>query len=58
MFKEKEIGLIGAPISIQSTLKLKKGDRVDLWKPSNGGLANHIPSPLDHFTGWLLEALE
>jgi len=52
-------GLVAAPISIQSTLKLKKGDRVDLWKPRSGGLANHhIDSPLHHFTGWLLEDLE
>jgi len=47
-------GLIGMPVSLQSTLKLKKGDRVDLLKGA-GGLHAVCSSFCHHFTGWLLE---
>jgi len=54
-------GPFSAPASIQSTLKLKKGDRVDIWKPISGTLGECImlngdaAVPCHHFTGWLLE---
>ncbi len=55
-------GLITATATFQSTLKLKKGDRVDVWKPNSGTLCecmvlggNAIEPPCHHFTGWLLE---
>lgn len=63
----KGMGLISpGPIAtaaiMQSTLKLKKGDRVDVWKPSTGALSecnniggNTDSEPCHHFTGWLLE---
>ena len=55
-------GLITAPATFQSTLKLKKGDRVDVWKPNSGTLCeckvlgeDAIEPPCHYFTGWLLE---
>ncbi len=47
------------PAVIQSTLKMKKGDRIDVWKPSGGtlGFLNTDPGT-HHFTGWLLNSLE
>ena len=47
-------GFIGMPVTLQSTLKLKKGDRVDLLKGA-GGLHAVCSSFCHHFTGWLLE---
>ncbi len=47
-------GLFSAPAAMQSTLKLKKGDRVDLLK-GTGGLHSVCSSFCHHFTGWLLE---
>jgi len=47
-------GLYGMPVTLQSTLKLKKGDRVDLLKGA-GGLHAVCSSFCHHFTGWLLE---
>ena len=52
-------GFFAASATIQSTLELKKGDRVDLWKAKGGTLAGSFDAePLHHFTGWLLEAQE
>jgi len=55
-------GLITAPATFQSTLKLKKGDRVDVWKSNSGTLGDclvlggeAVEPPCHHFTGWLLE---
>ena len=56
-------GLFSAPATISSTLKLKKGDRVDVWKPKSGTLGECTVLGGDaatephchHFTGWLLE---
>ena len=56
-------GPIGTPATFQSTLKLKKGDRVDVWKPNSGTLGDciildgdaFVDPPCHHFTGWLLE---
>jgi len=46
----------GAPATIQPTLKLKKGDRVDLWKDNSFGTLEYRSTQLiHHFTGWLLE---
>ncbi len=45
----------GAPVNIPPTLKLKKGDRVDLWKENNNGILEYRTGELaHHFTGWLL----
>lgn len=53
------LGFFAAPATIQSTLELKKGDRVDVWKAEGGSLAGSLDAePLHHFTGWLLEAHE
>ena len=43
----------GAPATIHPTLKLKKGDRVDLWN-SRGTLEHRSGELVHHFTGWLL----
>jgi len=55
-------GPITAPATFQSTLKLKKGDRVDVWKSNSGTLGGctvlggeAVEPPCHHFTGWLLE---
>jgi len=59
-------GPFSAPATMQSAFKLKKGDRVDLWKPIRGTLGqcsvigeddddSAAEPPCHHFTGWLLE---
>jgi len=50
-------GIMTAHATAQFILKLKKGDRVDLWKPSSGAVGKCIGTtePCNHFTGWLLE---
>lgn len=47
--------LMAAPVTLQSTLKLKRGDRIDLQKGKNGGLSESSIGYCHHFTGWLLE---
>ena len=49
--------LFAALTTIQSTLKLKKGDRVDLWKSGGSALDTYTDEPCHHFTGWMLEEL-
>ena len=45
----------GAPATLQPTLKLKKGDRVDLWKDNSLGTLEYRTGELiHHFSGWLL----
>jgi len=45
----------GAAATIQATLKLKKSDRVDVWKDSSFGTLEFRTGELTHhFTGWLL----
>jgi len=48
------IGLAATTAALQSTLKLKKGDRIDLWK-SRGELNRICTDYCHHFTGSLLE---
>jgi len=50
-------GTISAlPAVIQSTLKMNRGDRIDLWKPSGGTIGHMVTEPgTHHFTGWLLD---
>ena len=56
-------GPFSAPATMQSAFKLKKGDRIDLWKPNRGTLGqcsvfdgdSAAEPPCHHFTGWLLE---
>ena len=40
--------------SISSTLKLKSGDKVDLFE-IHGGIMYDDPHHYNHFTGWLME---
>jgi len=47
-------GLFTAPVALQSTLKLKKGDRIDL-QLINGEIHHACEVYCHHFTGWLLE---
>ena len=47
-------GLFVAPATLQSTLKLKKGDRIDLWK-RNGDLHQECFAYCHHFTGSLVK---
>jgi len=47
-------GLFGSTAALQSTLKLKRGDRIDLWKPEVGNLFA-CSGYCHHFSGWLLE---
>lgn len=47
-------GTLTTPATLQATLKLKKGDRIDLWKPKSGGLRT-LNELCHHFTGWLVE---
>jgi len=47
-------GFSVAPATVQSTLKLKKGDRVDLWK-TKGELHPSCFVYCHHFTGLLME---
>ncbi len=48
-------GLGSAPATLQATLKLKKSDRIDVWKSSGGSVAYSSKEPCSHFTGWLLK---
>ena len=59
-------GPFSAPATLQSAFKLKKGDRVDIWKKPNRGTLGQCTvfgddddsaaePPCHHFTGWLLE---
>ena len=45
----------GIMISIECTLKLKKGDRVDVKKGNSGYLIDNNIEHLTHFSGHLLE---
>ena len=47
-------GFFTAVVSLQTTLKLKKGDRIDLWK-SHGELHQECKIYCHHFTGSLIE---
>jgi len=47
-------GYFGAPVTLQSVLKLKKGDRIDLWK-SHGEFHKLCGSFCHHFIGSLIE---
>ena len=51
---EAGIGPYSNSATLQSTLKLKKGDRVDLWK-SRGELNRFCTNYCHHFTGLLVE---
>jgi len=45
----------GAPATLHPTLKLKKGDRVDLWKDNQHGTLEYRSGEISHhFSGWLL----
>jgi len=45
----------GAPATLHPTLKLKKGDRVDLWKDNKHGTLEYRTGDIfHHFSGWLL----
>ena len=45
----------GAPATLNPILKLKKGDRVDVWKDNNFGILEYRSAePIHHFSGWLL----
>ena len=44
----------GAPATLHLTLKLKKGDQVDLWKDDHGTLEYRTGEIFHHFSGWLL----
>ena len=46
-------GIYASQSSMQSTLKLKKGDRIDVWKSK--GKVHDVVQCSNHFTGWLLE---
>ncbi len=46
-------GPFASQSSMQSTLKLKKGDRIDVWKAQ--GAVHEKVNRCNHFTGWLLE---
>jgi len=46
----------GAPATLHPILKLKKGDRVDLWKDNSYGTLEYRSGDLiHHFSGWLLQ---
>ena len=45
----------GYTISIECTLKLKKGDKVDVKKDASGTLLDYVDAYLSHFSGHLLE---
>jgi len=47
-------GFFSAPVTMQTYVKLKKGDRVDLWK-SYGSLNPICTFYCHHFTGFLIE---
>jgi len=45
-----------APATLHPILKLKKGDRVDLWKDNSYGTLEYRSGDLmHHFSGWLLQ---
>ena len=48
-------GLWAIPITLQSTLNLKRGDRIDLQKSKNGGITECAFGYCHHFSGWMLE---
>ena len=48
-------GLGTAPATLQATLKLKKKDRIDIWKSSGGSVSYTTKEFNSHFTGWLLQ---
>ena len=48
------LGPIYVPVTLQSVLKLKRSDRIDLWK-SSGEVNRLCPEYCHHFTGSLLE---
>lgn len=50
-------GLYAAPVTLQSTLKLRKGDRIDLWKSEHGELQQDCFHYYHQFTGSLIEEL-
>ena len=46
----------GAPATLNPILKLKKGDRVDLWKDNSFGTLEHLSDEISHhFSGGLLQ---
>jgi len=45
----------GYTFSLECTLKLKKGDRVDIKKGKSGALMDNSNEHLTHFSGHLLE---
>jgi len=47
-------GIYTGPVTLQTSLKLKKGDRIDLWK-SHGELQVGCMNFCHHFTGSLME---
>ena len=49
------VGLVAIPITQQATLKLKKGDRIDLQKGKSGAISDCPLGYCHHFSGWLLE---
>jgi len=49
------VGPAANPETVQSTLKLKKGDRIDIWKSKHGELHYLCPNYCHHFTGLLVE---
>lgn len=59
-FSSVSAGPLSASAVMSVAVKLKKGERVDLWKGKDGTLANIYcgESPCHHFAGWLLEELE
>ena len=46
----------GAPTTMHPTMKLKIGDRVDLWKDNSFGTLEYVSGEITHhFSGWLLQ---
>ena len=52
------VGLSTMPATIQATLKLKEGDKIDLLKSGSGAVDSSSNEPTSHFTGWLLKEEE
>ena len=48
-------GVMSIPTALQATLKLKRGDRIDLQKSKKGKLVACYVGYCHHFTGWMLE---
>ncbi len=45
----------GEPATLQPILKLRNGDRVDLWKDNSYGTLEYRTGEIcNHFSGWLL----